>query len=534
MRVSTMSNESTVPSSCRVAVIGGGPAGSTTAALLAREGVDVVLLEKERFPRYHIGESLLLSAMPIFEFLDVDRQISGHGFVKKYGAYFKVKQGAKPGHIDFTRNRGAHKHSYQVVRSEFDKILLDHARQLGANVFEETRVDAIEFDGERPTAINWANGDQTGRLTFDFLVDASGLSGLMASRYLKNREYQENFANVAVGRYYQNFRPYKEDEPGAFFMEALSNSSGWIWYIPLHNGTVSVGVVIHRDVFSQMKAECGGDVVKTFDAGLALCPDVTRLLADAEPVGDTHVWQDYSYVAESFAGPNYRLIGDAAGFIDPFFSTGVHMAFLGGLSAAASICSSIKGEVSEAQAVDFHNRCVRRSYTRFVLAVSGVYAQIRNQQSIILHGVKNEDVQMAFNMLQPVVSGVADNERSPVTAEVLAEAVDYLGDAAMEAHQIDTRNQVSKLIAKHHIHDLADIRSSGAINGLYIRMQRGKLGLARTNVLQSFANRLLTLGTRFVFRRMLPGRKAPAATPASAPTMSAETKPKELTGSGAH
>jgi flavin-dependent dehydrogenase len=470
--------------------------------------VEVVLLEKDRFPRYHIGESLLLSARPMLAFLGVDDQIAQHGFVKKYGAYFKVKQGLKPGHIDFTRSTGRYRHSYQVVRSEFDTILLNHARNQGAQVIEETRVDSIEFDGERPIALQWANKTgETGRLEFEYLVDASGLSGLMASRYLKNREYQENFANVAVGRYYRNYRPYKADEPGAFFMEALSNSSGWIWYIPLHNGTVSVGVVIHRDVFSEMKAECGGDVNATFDAGLRLCPEVSQLLAEAQPVGETHVWQDYSYVAESFSGPHYRLAGDAAGFIDPFFSSGVHMAFLGALSAAATICAALHGEVSESEAAHFHDRCVRRAYTRFVLAVSGVYAQIRNQKEIVLHGVKNEDLQMAFNMLQPVVSGAADSNQAEVPQDVLAKAVDYLGGAALEAHQIDGRNAVSKLLSKHRSDDFIDIHSAGAIHGLYIRMEQGRLGLARTNAWQSLVNRLISQGMRFLFRGLLRSSK---------------------------
>ena len=501
-----MSNARNIPVQSRVAVIGGGPAGSVTAGLLAREGVEVAVFEKERFPRYHIGESLLLTAMPTFEFLGVDQKIAAHGFVKKYGAYFKIKQGLKPAHINFRRRGKLHQHSYQVVRSELDKILLDHAADVGAQVFEETRVDSIEFDGERPIALNWARQQgESGRIAFDYLVDASGLSGVVAAKYLKSRTYQDNFANVAVGRYYRGYRPYKEDEPGAFFMEALTDGGGWVWYIPLHDGTVSVGVVIHRDGFARLKQECAGDIARTFDAALELCPEVKQLLASATAEPQTHVWQDYSYVAERFAGPHYRLAGDAAGFIDPFFSSGVHMAFMGALSAAATICSSLKGEVDESQAASFHDRTVRRAYTRFVLAVAGVYAQIRNQKEVVLHGVKNEDLQLAFNMLQPIVSGAADSSQAAVSKRVLAEAVNYIGGAALEAHGINTKNSVARLLGKKKPEgpdEFANISSAGAIDGWYIRMERHKLGLVRTTAVQAFANWVISQIARLMFRRL--------------------------------
>ncbi len=498
-----------IPARCCVAVIGGGPAGSSTATLLAREGMDVVLLERDRFPRYHIGESLLLSARQMFDLLGVEEKVAKAGFVKKYGAYFKIKQGLNPGHIDFSRAR-RYNHSYQVIRSEFDKLLLDHASECGVKVFEETQASDVEFDGDRPIAIHWKRGEhERGSLSFEYLVDASGLSGMLATRYLKSRVYQENFANVAVGRYFRGYRPYREVEPGAFYMEALSNSSGWTWFIPLHDGTVSVGIVVHRDEFARMKQACGGDYEQIFAMGLKFCPDITRLLSEAVPEGGTHVWQDYSYVAQQFAGPHYRLVGDAAGFIDPFFSSGVHMAFLSGLSAAATICSSIKGEVEEWRAGVFHDRCVRRAYTRFVLAVSGVYMQIRNQTEVVLHGVANEDLQMAFNLLQPVVSGAADIPRTPISKATLKKAMKYVSDTALELHGGDSHNAIAKLVSKKpdqgQLPFFEEASGLGAIDGLYIRAKPGRLGLARNRLFLSGVTWVLSAAASLLVRCIMPG-----------------------------
>jgi flavine halogenase len=497
-RVSTVND---IRARTRVLIAGGGPAGAMSAALLAREGVDVTLVERARFPRYHIGESLLTSAIPLMEFVDVFERVRRHGFVKKYDGFFRMKQGELPGHIDF-RKLSKYEHSYQVTRSEFDDILLDHARNCGADVHEETAVTDIEFCDGRPVRAALANGGGASAIGFDYLIDATGHTGLLSSRYLGNRRAEEAFANVAVGSYFRGARPYRDhrgvERPGAFSMEALTDGSGWTWAIPLNGGLTSVGVVLHRDAYRARYRELGSNEA-VFTRALETSPDVTSLIGGAAREGEVRVWRDYSYFASSYSGPGFRLAGDAAGFIDPLFSTGVHMAFLGALSSAATICSEIRGEAPAEQLERFHHRCLSQAYTRLAVTVAGFYRQLHNQRDIVLPGITSENFQLAFDLIQPVVSGNLDLNASAITQTALDRAMRYTTDMMLEMHELETNNRVAKFMTTPAMDDERVTGRLAAVDGLYIRLKRGRLGIARLGALETAATEV----RRRVIRRLV-------------------------------
>jgi len=363
--------------STTVLVIGGGPAGTTAATLLAREGFDVTLVERDVLPRYHIGESLLPSCLEILELTGAREKIEAYGFQRKHGGYFAW--GKDSWVLDFAPLR--YPYSFQVVRSEFDHLMLEHAKSQGVKVFEGTEIRSLNFDGDRPRSATWmqvVGGSDTGEISFDHLIDASGRASVMAMHYLKNRRYHSAFQNVAIWGYWTGAGRMSFAPEGAIANGAVPD--GWLWGIPLHNDTMSVGLVLHKTTFKEQRQQYGS-VEQIYLNAIDSCPLIADLLKSAKLVTNIRTEQDYSYSSANFTGPGYFLIGDAACFIDPLLSTGVHLATHSAMLCAASIASVLRGEVTDQQARAFFEQSYQQTYLRLLAIVSGMYQQYNGKES---------------------------------------------------------------------------------------------------------------------------------------------------------
>ncbi|RDB25409.1 Sulochrin halogenase [Hypsizygus marmoreus] len=437
-----MSEPAAIPEHVEVLIIGGGPAGSYAASCLARENIQTCVIEAEKFPRYHVGESMMAALRHFLRFIDLEQGFETHGFNRKNGAAFKLNRENREGYTDFVSHDKGN-YSWNLLREESDHLMLRHAATSGALVFEETRVTEVHFDGtepdSRPISANWRNKQgKIGKISFNWLIDASGRAGIVSSKNLHNRKFNQSLKNIATWGYWRGTGIYSPTTPraGSPWFEALTDESGWAWFIPLHNGTTSVGVVMNQEVSNQKKLRMpkeNNSLTTFYHEQLQLAPDVITLIgegtlvkdADGPPVRSA---SDYSYSATSYGGSHFRLAGDAAAFIDPFFSSGVHLAITSGLSAAATICASIRGDCTEAEAHRWHTTKVAASYTRFLVVVLAAYRQMHAQEHPVLSDVDEKNFDRAFEHFRPIIQGHSDVATSK-HAEELRQTIDFCAHA---------------------------------------------------------------------------------------------------------
>jgi flavin-dependent dehydrogenase len=350
-----------------VLVIGGGPAGSVAATALAQAGLRVRLVESARFPRYHIGESLTPSCRTVLDAIGISKTLDSHGFVLKHGGAFRWDSDA------WFFNWGLQGvNSWQVDRAEFDLLLLNHAKASGVEVSTGLTAQTVSFTGGRPTSVMCIPGDGEPYTIdrFDYLIDATGRQGLLSVRHLDTRRAEPTLRNIAIWGYWRDTAVLPDTPPGG--IDIISSPEGWYWIIPLAGKRTSIGFVTRKDYFANRRPAFTS-VDEMYHALIAESATVRELVDDGQYIGPVRVETDYSYTAERFCGPGYMIVGDAACFLDPLLSTGVHLALYSALNAAASIASVYRGEVTEDAAHNFFEFAYRRAYTRLYALVNVMY-----------------------------------------------------------------------------------------------------------------------------------------------------------------
>jgi FAD-dependent halogenase len=315
-----------------VIVVGGGPAGTTASGLLSKWGRRVLLLEKEKFPRYHIGESLVPGVMPVIAELGATQIIEELGAVRKYGITMLWGENPEPWTVRFDEVSSLYPYVYEVKRAEFDNLLLAHTRRLGTTVIEEANVREALFEGDRCTGVRYSpvHSDDVIDVHAPFIIDASGQAKIMA-RHFETVGWHSDLKNLAAWTYFQGGSRYAAQAAGNIVIE--NRTPGWLWMIPFSDRTCSVGYVAPIEEFTASGLKPAAVLHQRIDEAR----EVKRLLAGAVEVSQVRTAKDWSYTCERMSGPGFVQAGDAAAFIDPLFSTGVMLAMRSASSAARAV-----------------------------------------------------------------------------------------------------------------------------------------------------------------------------------------------------
>ena len=354
------------PADYDVLVVGGGPGGSSAATFLARGGLRVALAEREAFPRFHVGESLLPANMPVLDRLGVLDAVKARGFLVKYGAYFHDQDLDLGYQFFFREGKPWPSYTYEVQRGEFDKILLDHAAaQPNVTLLQPATVERVAFDEDGVTAtVAEAAGPREVRARF--LVDASGRDAFIATRHGKRRPV-EGLGKVALFAHFRGGKRWPGKEAGN--IRIFSFEPGWFWYIPFHNGTSSVGCVLHaRTVRGHER-----NLEQLYHSLIARCRGLAEALDGAPRITAVHSAANFSYQTEPAIGDRFVCVGDAIAFLDPIFSSGVYLATQSAELSSVEILKAFRENRFEARRFAGYQKAIRRGMRPFQRFIRNFY-----------------------------------------------------------------------------------------------------------------------------------------------------------------
>jgi len=353
--------DAVAPDAHDVIVVGGGPAGATTGAFLARAGRRVLLFEREPFPRFHVGESLLPATLPILDRMGALAAVAERGFQVKYGATFHDQESDDQRTFYFLTNKPWPSYSYQVRRSDFDALLLEHATKQGVDVRQPTTVESVAFDADGVSVAARSDGlPVTARARF--LVDATGRDGLIATK-LGRRKRIPNLGKVALFAHFRGAERAPGRDEGNIRVHVFQD--GWFWWIPLANDLTSLGCVMHARTVRGWP----GRIEELYGEMIRRCPRVARGLDRAERVTEVHRVANFSYRNGPLVGDRFLAVGDAIAFVDPIFSSGVHIAVQSGELAARAVDRALEdGRFTAARFVPYQQAVERglRPFFRFI------------------------------------------------------------------------------------------------------------------------------------------------------------------------
>ncbi len=388
-----------------VIIIGGGPAGSTLGSYLSKAGITNTIIESSIFPRDHVGESLVTSTTRVFEEIGFLDTMESEGFVHKYGASWHAPAG-KEFKIEFREfpQEGINQdYTYHVNRSKFDQLLLKHAEKLGSKIYQGVHVKQVMFDGNKATGVQIEVGGKNLYLPSKVVVDASG-RGTILGRQLNLKVNDPIFNQFAVHAWFKDLN--RGTGPSAEYIHIyfLPIEQGWVWQIPITEEITSVGVVTKKEDFKKSK----GNTEEFFMEHVHSNPDLSNAISSAERINDFKMEGDYSYSMKQIAGDGFMMVGDAARFVDPIFSSGVSIAVYSAKFAAREIIHAFE--------IDNFSRETFLPYEKKLMAGAKVwYEFIRLYYKLIplfTHFIQSEEYRL--QILQLLQGEVFDRDEVPV------------------------------------------------------------------------------------------------------------------------